>query len=573
MKKYRLFLDESGDFDRDLNPDSKRNPSLVGGFLAEEKLFHENSINGMVTGVLGNKNHATELSREEKGLLAYELLTRAVDQDITFVIFQNNEKQKLGNSTLTYLAVLTEGLMQLTKYLVMKHAEAVELEVVAGFKKDATKPVTSSFVEGYIPLKEYRQRLDEKIILEKAKLHNDNIRQSRIKIWLEDDKRNNCLILCDYICNFWYTMPAQAFSVIPSGKDQCVRELLKPLYNEDMVFPLFCTEEDEHVIRMLQDGMYADALFECCAGTLTERNMTLIRESLLVLTDKQLDLQLNNLMDYIGAVFHTEHEFEEGGKVLQGATELLQYLLSHNRKNPRFYLDIRLYELTYYNHMQNLEKMAEIFAEMEPRISRYTAETLDVDYFLIYFTRKAVYLNEIGKYSECYALCEKLEQMLEFIEMSMLDTGCVQDSERICSAQLGKVLGTRLQAMIFMCGEDQSLLEEARVVSDKAISQFVFEEDLKRQYQYRAELEAVCGCMEEAFAWLEKSFGEKSWKQYMSSGIYDAYDLYNLLYVVWHNREEHRKTYQEVVTFARRNCRKIWEADSAVAGMCREMME
>ena len=202
MKKYKLFLDESGDFDRDLNPQSNRNPSLVGGFLVEESRFHENSFNGMITGIIGKKNHATELSGSEKGLLVYELLTQAKEQELEFVIFQNIEKKKLGNSTWTYLALLTEGIMQLTKYLVIKHAEQVELTVVAGFKKDTTKPVTSSFVEGYIPLSDYRQRLDEKIIIEKAKLNNANIQQSKIKFFLEDDKKNYGLILCDYICNF-----------------------------------------------------------------------------------------------------------------------------------------------------------------------------------------------------------------------------------------------------------------------------------------------------------------------------------------------------------------------------------
>ncbi len=573
MKKYKLFLDESGDFDTDLDPSSKRNPSLVGGFLIEEGLVNEKSITTLVEKVLEGKNHATELDATRKGLLVYEILTLAKNLDIEFVIFQNKEKQRIGNSTWTYLTVITEGIMQLTKYLVTKNAEAVQLSVVAGFKKDTTKPVTNSFVEGYIPLQDYLQRLNEKIIVEKTKLNNTNIQQSKISFQLQDDKRNSCLILCDYICNFWYTKPAKAYSVRVEAKDKTVRELLNPLYDPDMIFPLFCSEEREHVLRMLQDGTYADALFEYCAGTLLERNNNLIKESLLSLSDMQLNQQLSSLVDYIGIVFHSQKEFVEGARILERARELYEFLVQKNKECQRFYLDIQLYFLTYYNHMQKLDRMAEIFEEIEPQISVYTASTLDVEYFLIYFIRKAVYLQEIEDFAASYALCEKMEQMLELIEMSMLDTGCVTNTGFLHSKQLGKVLGTKLQALIGMCKKDFSLLDKAREVSDKAIRQFTYQEDLKRQYQYRAELEAVCKQFEEAGCWLEKSFGQKPWRLYLSSGTYDIYDIYNLLFVAAHNKEEHSEECREIVRFIKKNCFRFLEQDSAVADLCQQFIE
>jgi hypothetical protein len=71
----------------------------------------------------------------------------------------------------------------------------------------------------------------------------------------------------------------------------------------------------------------------------------------------------------------------------------------------------------------------------------------------------------------------------------------------------GKALGTQLQSEIFLVLAGKGDSVHARATSELAIRQFSLNDDRRRQFQYRSELEAVIGNWSEARSFLAKSLG------------------------------------------------------------------
>lgn len=570
MKKYYVYLDESGDFESDEVQEKWKNPSMVGGFFWEQKCEknRKQELIHKIDHIKQGENHATELQGTEKGEKVFSMLhgVKKGFPEVQFVVFQNDIKKKLVDSTNTYLTVLTEGMIQLMKQLVMDN-EPVELHVVAGFRKDTTHVVTSSNTEGYISLEQYKIRLDEKLAVEKAKLRNDCFQRCSIHIRLSDDKRDSLLILCDYICNFWYTRNARTFKTQKewNGQTDSIRNILSTYYKSRYCFRLFNTEENEHVLRMVQDGCYADALFESCAEMLSKENCELIYNNFVKLRPKQIHRQLENFSEYIGdlLVFRQSEQLVE--KILHNAEKLYVFIKENSGSEyeySKFYLDIQLYQLALLNNQNKIKEMEVIFQKIKPDIGKYTIQNLDMDYLVTYYIRWAVYLQDNKKYEDSRKICEDLELFLGLVEETIRNNDFLDLQYHIQSEQLGKVLGTKLQAQIALCYNHKESYEAACETSDRAIEQFTYQYDKVRQYQYRAELEAVCGHQEKALEWMERSFGDISWKQYMSGSKRSIFDIYNLLFVAAYTKDVCRKTSVEIARKCKEHDSTIDESDS-----------
>ncbi|MCR4588023.1 MAG: hypothetical protein K5682_06405 [Lachnospiraceae bacterium] len=591
MKKYCLYVDESGDFDKDLE-NERKNPSLIGGLLwGKDAMPDISSFEHTMEGIFEENNHATDLTPEQKGLLVYRLLTGAKEFPVEFVIFENDVRRKIITSTQTYLTMITEGAVQLLRKLVILEDEPVELQVVAGFKKDTTLPVTPSFTEGYIDPEAYRKRLEEKFAVEKAKAASPDMQKSRISVRLADDKRNTVLVVCDYVCNFRYTNPARAFSVkiTRGGEEITVRDALNPLYKEEYIFSLFHTQEDDHVLRMVQDGFYADALFESMSGMLTEGNKRLIWESLKKNTGEEIHRQLTSLTGYIGDLVLSGENDALTKAVLEQADALHLYLQEAGKEDRWFYLNVQLYRLAFLEYTEDDEALDQLFVRLEPMIADYTARTLDMDFMLIYYIRKAVYLLGRSCYEESCRICNNLVKLISMVEDALRSNECIVLEGEPKSDQLGKILGTRLQAEIVLCMLGSTPYEQVRETSDQAMGQFCFASDLHRQYQYRAELEAVAGHYADAIAWMERSFEGKGWKEQLSGPEKNLYDIYNMAYIAAFTCLQNpaangslssegaealpaREGAREIARFLYQNCRKELPSVGTIPSLCRLYM-
>ncbi len=566
MKYYYVFLDESGDFASDPGLPAHMNGSLVGGFFYRRDDIPQgmDRLSEHANKIIGEDIHATELTPGEKGPKTLEVFKGLAEFPVTFTVFENDRKRKIIDSTQTYLTVVTEGVIGLLKKLVTYEMEPVDIQVTVGFRKDTTAEVTNSRTEGYISLAEYKKRIDEKFAVEKAKLVNDLFRSSVVSVRLSDDKADPLLILCDYICNFRYTRGAKAF--------RGYREELEKFYDDGYIFPLFNTEEDEHVIRMVQDGFYADALFESCAGMLSEKNSDLVRESFIKLRPKQIDRQLDSLADYIGDLIIFRQSEKLVTAVLDGVDGLCGLLDENSIPHERFRMDVQLYRLAWLNNTGRLDEMESIFDAVESDVAAYTIRTLDVGYLLIYTTRRAVYLLDRRRYEQCCLLCENMELLLQLIEDAVRNNDCMKLEGEVRSENMGKILGTKLQALIPLCYLGKRTYEDARDVSDRAMEQFTYRFDLMRQYQYRAELEAVCGHFGEALVWLEKSFDGEGWSDRIGKRERSIFDIYNLLFAAAFSGREDPAGSVAIANRIYENCRKDIDANTPMRPVCNLLM-
>lgn len=533
MITYELFLDESGSFNDSKLP-SHMNPSIVGGVLRKVSGNGSGSFQKKLRDTVGEHNHATELDTDFKVQQTSEVLSILHQEGFEFVVFENGTRKTIVDSTTSYLSVLTEGIIKLLRVLVTVHNGPVRIKAVIGFRKDTTKEITNSRTEGYIELGKYKTRLAERLEVEKIKLRNSALTASRIELWLSDDKSDLLLIAADYVCNFWLTRTIGKWQ---TDDGQKIREM----FNEAYRFSLFRDEEDEYVLRILREGLYADAIFDLCSESISQTNQERVFDAIRNLSDGQLIQQLNAFAEYTKDYlkYHTENPLMIG-KVLDNALTVCQRLRGKGKEIRKFLIDIQLYQLAYFNSRQDLERMAGIFSELEGEVVQYTQHTMDLEYLMIYYTRKAVYMQELRKYSECVAICESLELTLSdvgnAIEELCGDMGIDVSGKDMRSEHVGKVLGTKLQAQVWLCyqfrmdGNTEALNAErkaAKETSEQAISQFRLKEDQIRQFQYRAQLEAACGDLKSAVDWMEKSFGGVEWRQQIAASVY-PFDIYNM---------------------------------------------
>lgn len=247
-KTYYLYLDESGDFDSDLD-NAERNECLVGGILYEAGSMSEEKAGDILlqawyaeypedrkrnkSSVIINKiRHATELSAKEKATLAARIISKTCKNSI-IIIFENYNRTKIINSVRTYINIMVDGIVQLMKRLSLED-ERVTLNVIAGFKKDSRKEITNSPFEGYIDKQECKDLLNERLALMRAK-YSDLLGGLSVSFDYADDKRTNQLILCDYICNYRFTRNKPIYTEYLK-KGITYREFIDAYYEEDNIF-------------------------------------------------------------------------------------------------------------------------------------------------------------------------------------------------------------------------------------------------------------------------------------------------------------------------------------------------
>ena len=89
-------------------------------------------------------------------------------------------------------------------------------------------------------------------------------------------------------------------------------------------------------------------------------------------------------------------------------------------------------------------------------------------------------MQEFRRYEESVKLCEGIELLLMSTEKVLKDNSCLDIKEDVKSKQLGKILGTKLQAQLPLCYLGKANYEDASETSNKAISQFIYDIELNR---------------------------------------------------------------------------------------------
>lgn len=581
-KEYILYLDESGDFDKDLDAGWK-NECLVGGFLCE-KNDHDQVTEKMAADLLktaylsvypecGNlktkeiieqMNHSTSLSLN-KARLSTAVLS-AIEKKAEFIIFENFNKSRIVNSTKTYLNIMVDGIVQLLNQLIItNNGNPVFLDIIVGSRRDTA----AADAKTYISLKEYTDRLTERLECEKVKYHHIRYSRSKTSIRCDNDKANCCLILCDYICNFYITRTAKEFSQ-EYQNGMTYREFLESKYKPEYHYHLNGSVERDRVLNHINSHTYDAALFDICTGIIKESmNIKTIIDDIKTMEDREIDNILSGFSYYMKTIIDVDRNTTSSLEYLDKALAVAQELMAAGKKVSWFVLDIKLYQLAVYDHLGNLEKMDIIFEESRPLLKRLLASVDHVEYAFIYLNRYAVYLFDIFEVQRSFDLLETIRGSFDAYELLLESLPELDlDKTEFKALQLGKILGTQAQCARYLLGKGEMSYQEACSISDAAMDNFDQEFDMRRQYQYRAQIEAENGTFEKALAYYCKGFGLNQWEdifindeQKQGRGGNKLFGFYHLSFIMrkMAKIDAYKKVAEEMVKKFRANEKRLME--------------
>lgn len=546
-KQFYLYLDESGDFDRDLL-EGWKNECLVGGFLTKDAPVADNMSKSILLKcwkkifpndrqltenvILKKIRHSTDLDEQKKDIVC-EILNQA-EQLGEFVIFQNYNKAKIINSTVTYVNIMADGIVQLLSRLVLENPyDRIQMHVIAGFRKDTTHAVTDDPLSGYINKNECVDRIRERIIL--LSLKNNNILSNKSSVTFEymDDKRTMSLILSDYICNFYYTNTARIYRNEYRPGMTYQQHLLEK-YHGNNVFSLYGNSERERLMSYMSALDYSTALYEVSVGLIKqpENRNSLIQAFVRLPSPVQVNY-LKSFDSYINNIVGVERRLTDDTlEILDKAVEMFYEIKMNNGTDTTAGIfSLYLYKLAVYNHRGELVRMKEVFAKCKNMIGSLMYRGEYLDYIFIFYNRYAVYLIDNFAVEEAFGLIEQVREAFEGLELAVASFPYqVEENKTFSYIQLGKLLGTQVQCCYYLLKQGKITYDKAEKISNLAISNFTDEFDRRRQYQYRADIEAAVGHYKESWDYLKKGFGFHTVSEFFESK--DIFALYHLSYVM-----------------------------------------
>lgn len=526
-RDYYLYLDESGNFDEDLLKEST-NECLVGGFLSRTKLPEEYEIDNEIvdmwktyfseqTGVTIRKDilekihHATEIDRELKSELCYYMLKEVAAKHGEFVVFENYEKNSVVDSTITYINILAEGIVQLMTNLVLEDlSQPVKLNIVAGYRRDMTVEK-----EEYIKLGELKKRIDERIAILEIKNQSLAKFKASYSIELGNDKTNTYLILCDYICNFYFTRNKKYYNKFINSELTIAEELLR-LYDSNNIFSLKGCFEKERIFYAISNEAYGNLLFDIATGLITEKDsIDKVISIFLLLSEKDRMVHLDIFCSRIKVLIDIKRNLELSKKVLEFANFLCEQMEEKNILDTRFKVEIVLFNLAVANHKGELLEMERLFKEALQYIPELLAFSDNIGYIFMLINRYAVYLIDTLDVSRARDLLE--DTITQFEAYELMGDELVSkilpymnanlDGNIKWADQKARLLGTKVQAETYLMRMGTVEYDDAVETSENAISNFKSEADKRRQYQYRAALEGYYGNIDEAYKYLLMGLG------------------------------------------------------------------
>ena len=500
-KTFELWLDESGTFANDAN--EKSQPSLVGGILVESGTFDKNALNYVVPE--NKKYHSCEetdtyirFSRVEEKLF--------VNDTNRMVVFSNSERVLILDKTLTYLNVISEGIIKLIKHLKSEYGD-VHLKVlfsnyfVTGVENGLFPDQTT------IPLKEYILRLKEKIVVEGYK---SNIKDSEWEIEnvSANDKR---MMMADIVCNTFYTQDGRR------KFNQSEREHIVSCYKDEKRTLVFTVESvlEKTFKNYLIENRIGEAVSNIC---LTKRKKLLDRSFSVLATrintsgNQDVVFQYKFISAYIEYYINVVRDYDLCITLLDNLLEyyipLLQKYEKNNNRMPSYSkslrFDLMFYKLTVYTHKGDILKIKEIETECDEIVETLPTSLESVNYKIKYANRKIIGLIDAFKFEEALVEADTLVERSKGVK-ELLDL--VGGNEDKYYDELGKALGTRLLIKTLLIRFNKELYEDAVNDSNEAIENFTSIYDKQRQYLYRAQLETAAENYDDALLYLKWATG------------------------------------------------------------------
>lgn len=502
MKTFELWLDESGDFSNDQKKANVgANPSLIGGVLVENHTFPDSYINAILPEP-GTYHSVKEKDQLDRFKLIEEKLYKNANNRM--VVFSNQECIMILDNNLTYLNIISEGIIQLIKHLKAQFGE-IHINIIIANRVDTTtgrRPENS-----LVPSNEYFKRLREKILIAGLESKVSDQEWSLRTASARKDKR---LMLADIICNTFFTR----WKKKKFNKNE--RDYIERIYN-DADRTLVFTVLESLIEKSFKDHLLSNRIGEAVASVCLSNDKEQLERCFSVLKENfnsrglyDISFQYRFISAYIEYYINVVRDFDLCLLFLNNLLDyyiplLSKYDTAHGGDySSRLTLDIKFYMLTVYTHLGDIGNTKRLEDECDSEIKQLPASLESISYSIRYDVRKVNGLINAFDYTPALTAADELVDKCRDVKELL---GLLSDKDKIFYEDLGKALGTRLQIKTFMLRFNKEYYRSAVDDSNEAIENFPSPDDKERQYLYRAQLETEYGDFDKALSFLELAVG------------------------------------------------------------------
>lgn len=540
MKQFELWVDESGSFSEDNLLLDNRMPSHVAGILYDSA----NSIDPIIGCAPEVGFHSTE---QEDANILYEKFMEIAEKNIRFIIFQNKERLLLVDDKITYLNVLTEGIVQLLKRLKNIYGE-FKLTILIAKRTDnpQIKEDTEKYgSNGYITLikkNEYVKRLSEKLLLIGKR---ESVLENCWNIELGSAKEDKKLLLCDVVSNVFFTKDTKI-------KKRCSADaasMVNNIYNDDGKTWSFSVLEDPisaDFYYLMSESKVGEAVSLLCQDKderKIENRMKLVQKQLAEMSTKHIELQYRTISNLIQYYLTNSKDYQKCLLLLMNLEKFFVPALKSVERDrsdwfsPQLSFDIRFCMDTVYDHLGDIHN-SKICEEICDQILQKLPRNWDyIMYLMKYQLRKIntqINLFDFEKAeSNCSSLIAQNINIKEAIELA--GDGSGDKLFNVKFPELAKSLNTRLQIRSLMIRNIHTIYDEAIKDLDAALKEFQSFQEKKRVYSNAIRIETEMGNEQNALLLLCKMFdvematretdAKTSFRTILSDKIVDEYDL------------------------------------------------
>lgn len=464
MRKFELWLDESGDFNNDAQKTGNgANPSLVGGLLIENNTFPESYINAILPEV-GTYHSVNENDQLDRFKMIDERLYK--NEANRIVVFSNQECIMILDNNLTYLNIISEGILQLIKQLKAQYGE-IFLRVIIANRVNTTTGLNP--VQSVLQSDEYVKRLKEKLLV--ASLEN-SISDKEWALQTSSARKDKRLMLADIICNTFFTRyRRKKFNATERG-------YIESIYSDErktLIFTVFESVLEKNFRNNLIDNRIGEAVSNICLSNdeaALERCFGLLKLKFASCGAHDIVFQYKFIESYIEYYINVVRNFDLCINFLENLLKYYIPLLKEYGKTgslaSKLLLDIKFYMLTVYTHLGNISMSNLLTDECEKLITNLSVSLDTINYRIKFETRKITNLINAFNFEEALTCADSQIEKCADIKDLM---GLVSD-DRSYYDELAKALGTRVQIKTFLLRFNSVLYESAKEDSDQAIEEF-----------------------------------------------------------------------------------------------------
>ena len=469
MRDFELWIDESGDFEKQTQRDTRMLPSLIGGILVEKGRITEERLSALAVqdGVLG---HAMGMDYADMRKRVLPALEETVRLGGRLVYFENAERLDIYSSRELYLRLLAGGLMQLMQYLAREGDFALDVMIAARY-------VQKDGVLTKIEESEYLDMLTSYLKRGQADGFFEFGHGSRLNLCVLSAREERRLVLADFACN------ARISRLSGLKFDDDMRERLEALTEPECIYPVSVRSSESYILSRIAIGDIASALLEMYTGRGREDRQKIIREvirRLRRMSYRHRCSQISQVSAVLCAYARREQDFERAEAVLR---EVLEVFFPELEESA-VYIETDEAELDIALHLAGLFLQEGDIIRAEPVLRRAREITEAMNYrmehvmqLFEYTMLRSEFQAARMNYREAERIVDSAADTLEEI-MSVL--ACednlrryFNDAMELQSGLLGRALAMKVHIGTFLAAEDPDcLVPEMKEAAERALSQF-----------------------------------------------------------------------------------------------------